>query len=228
MRELNPRPRARAKGVALGAHAQCYVQLGDAIEVPDDPALRATAGQGGEWDMQNYDASLGPYRCDDDYRLSARADWENQRYGPIATTRGPFGTGSIPEIENEYDVENTVGAWYKLPPGRSLVRAPIGYCHCGTLFTWWLTGWQESDGPMLTDADRSYAEPARADMPPPLGEPPKRGAVCFQGCCDFCNTPKEVMGLQCGGFELWQLPPAWICGGGGAKGYCLDDDAHRR
>jgi hypothetical protein len=109
--------------------------------------------------------------------------------------------------------------------------------HCGTHHTGWLTGWpagadQDSggrwrrpgtDGP--DDAGQPgyhYATPAAAGaLPPPAGQPPAAGTVCFSRNGGYNNTAcynsTPVRSVGCGTFALWELPPAPLCN----YAYCL-------
>eukprot|EP01052_Picozoa_sp_SAG31_P002200 SAG31_NODE_75_length_27561_cov_28.859333_4_plen_243_part_00 len=205
--EIKTRAPPSHAGVAPTAHARCYMLLDEAFEVSDDPAFRTSAGQGGWHGNENYDASLAVYdTCGSPYPFRTdMVTYYETTYG------GPFQAGGCTDGEP---------AWFKLPQGRSLPRTPPGGDRCGTEYTSWLSGWQD----MPPAPGINYAEPARTDMPPPLGESPANGTVCFDSYGTGgthhearCGATVEVSALRCGDFELWLLPPAPECN----HAYCL-------
>lgn len=187
-------------GVALGAHAQCFVQLIGVAEVVDDPALHVSAGQGGQDSAANYNSSLGS-RSESDFRCD------------VAEQGGPFGASSG-GVGGEGEGEAT---WFRFPPGSSMACAPTGPYHCGTRYPSWLLGWPDTGLPTDDHQAEDYAVPAAARDPPPLGDPPGRAVICFHCCSDPCCHSVEVLRLSCGAFELWWLPPVLVC----MSAYCL-------
>eukprot|EP01050_Picozoa_sp_SAG11_P010482 SAG11_NODE_1051_length_6030_cov_24.259147_2_plen_230_part_00 len=189
---------ALGEGIAPNADLMCFT--GEYLTIPDDPNFSAAAGQGVRPHQANYDPSMGQtVRCDS----AARSDGRHH---------GPFGLGA------------TGVAWYRLPATKGLSTAPLGVdgcvsdgCdngeyHCGTDAPGWLSGWLGEGDP-----DASYSIPSDGSLPPPVGQPPAGGTVCFDSGASDCDYHTRVRAVSCGGFDLWELPPAPGC----SMGFCL-------
>jgi hypothetical protein len=184
-----------AAGISVSAFPTCF--SGNYTTVPNNLNLRTSAGQGRYSAANNYDPSMpSTIRCDSVHD----SDCRNGRYTQCG---GPFGVGQ------------SGTAWYRLPAGHSLPTAPVRPLHCGTDATGWLSGWAGPGQP-----DRHYATPAGSSLPPPVGNPPAAGTVCFHsGGADLptCDSHIPVRAVSCGAFALWELQPVPIC----TRGYCL-------
>ena len=197
---LTPEQRARglAAGIPWNADPVCF---GEYVTVPDDPDLTTDAGQGvGETSFYPAGAPIPNY--DPTMPSTYRCD----------SAEGPFGLRQ----------SNT--AWYRFPDGKSLPTAPPGDHRCGTPWTGWLTGWPAgADG----IPGQYYTTPADGTLPPPVGEPPLAGAVCFNSWAEGlpsttpCTEPVPIRAVSCGAFALWELPPT---SEGHCYGYCLAED----
>eukprot|EP01052_Picozoa_sp_SAG31_P005162 SAG31_NODE_223_length_19859_cov_14.949899_9_plen_1578_part_00 len=183
-------------GVDLSADAVCFTA--DYLTVPDDPGFLVTAGQGFSSDpgYVNYDSSM-----------------PSDRRSDSAEFGGVFGLGA-----------STV-TWYRLPASKSLATSPPGGMHCGTDKTGWLTGWPAAKG-QPSYSDRYYSAPADGSLPPPTGDPPSSGYVCFdnnvptsvEATC-YQGMSVRIRAVSCGDFMLWELPPQHDLD----AAYCLDD-----
>jgi hypothetical protein len=187
--------------VASDADLVCF---GTYTDVPDDPNLRASAGQGRSSVYPNYDSSI-PHFSDSDSQAWRSDSPARSNNGPNAVHGGAFGVqlDVVPE------------AWYRLPAERALATTPPGGYHCNTMYTGWLSGW----GGAVGDApDGEYAVPADGSLPPAVGLPPVAGTVCIDsGYGNTCSHSIAVQAVDCGAFALWQLP-ATDCN---YCGYCL-------
>jgi hypothetical protein len=196
-----------AAGVDPAADAVCFAAA--FLTVPDDPRLRAGAGQGAANGAgSNYDPGMPPaWRCD-------AAEGANLGDGG-EICHGPFGLW-----QGGGGGDDAGGPrWYRLPAGRGLPTAPPGGNHCGTWFTGWVSGWPVGAEGQPSD---DYATPADGSLPPPVGRPPASGTVCFgktvsSGRGDTCQYTTTVRAVACGAFVLWELPAA----PNDYSGYCV-------
>ena len=157
------------------------------------------------------------------WRGAATRPWE-----PILAT-GPLGgqyQGHVPfglRQAGGVDDGGNDTRWYRLPTGKGLPTAPPGTEHCGTRCTGWLSGWPAGDE---GQPDVLYDTPSDGLLPPPVGQPPAVGTVCFDDGRDAyerldhhtCYSPTLVRAVSCGAFALWELPPT---PSDVLSGYCL-------
>jgi hypothetical protein len=165
------------------------VCFGPYTKVPDDPALRASAGQGAKKSWANYDpAAPSDWRWDDAAHGAFGA-------GAAAWYRLPPGRG-MPTA----------------PPG----SFHCGTFRAGWLTGWHgAAGTTPDDGTIgiINGKATRYAVPADGRLPPAVGLPPADGAVCFddslpqQPSSGPCYSPNAVQAVGCGAFDLWSLPP---------------------
>jgi hypothetical protein len=168
-----------AAGVPLGADPACF---GPYTEVPDDPALRASAGQGERSDWPNYDRALpSEYRYDDAAHGAFGA-------GAAAWYRLPPGRGLPTTRFGGHHCGTTTAGW--LSGWHGAVGTAPDY----------------GPGGYGLGADH-YAVPADGALPPAVGLPPANGAVCFDNGGQTCYYPAAVRAVGCGLFALWDLPP---------------------
>eukprot|EP01046_Picozoa_sp_COSAG06_P002705 COSAG06_NODE_98_length_24155_cov_29.681784_12_plen_343_part_00 len=128
---------------------------------------------------------------------------------------GPFGLAA------------TETMWYRLPTGTTMATAPPGHQHCNTDQTGWVSGWGNQNG----QPDERFSTPADGSVS--LGQPPVTRMVCFDDgpvvptdgsmlwSIRRCRYPTQVQGVNCGGFEMWELPPTGT--GGCSRAYCLEE-----
>jgi hypothetical protein len=193
--------------VPFNADPACF---GPYTKVPDDPALRTSAGQNADPKADNYDpAAPSGWRIDD-------------------AAHGAFKTGAVAVV----DFDSKLPRWYRLPPGHGLATAPPDPLHCGTRYTGWLSGWRGAAGTAPDDkyydpTIRAYTytsdSPADGRLPPAAGLPPADGVVCFDGDFGSCQKWLPVRAVGCGAFDLWSLLsiPTWWSNGLYRSAYCL-------
>ena len=158
----------------LDADAACF---GPYTEVPDDRALRASAGQGANSGSANYDPALpSDYRCDD------------------AAHGGTFGAGAA----SWYRLPPGRGL-ATAPPGTK-------HCGTGFpgWLSGWRGAAGSTPGDIHYAVAADGALPPAIGLPPADGavcfdsHPYDR---------DTCNYPAAVRAVGCGAYALWDLPP---------------------
>ena len=161
--------------------------------VPDSSELSASAGQGIEG-RPNYDPRApATLRCDS------------------AQGGGPFALGLSER------------GWYRLPAGRSIPTTFPGELHCGTEATSWLSGWRGPHVTGVSDAGDggpglNFEVPGESPSPD-VGAPPSEATVCFGASRNAtCASHAAVRVVNCGDFELWELPTVTAC----PAGYCIE------
>ena len=186
-------------GIDLRADAACFST--DYLTIPGDALFTVDVGQGIQSSHSNYDPSLSSIgRCD----VAASPGSSGQH------SNGPFGLGAAGV------------AWYRMPASMSMAPALVEDGHCGSISVGWLTGIPAGTQPPLGHSkDTMCADGFCADgsLPPPVGQAPAGGFVCFTNTRNTCDYV-AVRAVACGPFAMWELPPAPVACN---VAYCLDD-----
>ena len=206
---------ATAAGVDPAADPVCF---DDYLTVPDDPTFRTDFGRVPFGQPDRHDDVCPLCRCP-----SCRSSMTDTRGGPFELGTGGRWASTFASTGDSNSWSGSA-AWYRLPTAHGLATSPSGGSQCNAVITGWLSGWGDQEG----DPPESYTTPADGPLLPPVGQGRTTGTVCFDSQSSAstvsdghhhtgttCWYPARVRAVDCGGFALWQLPPAVL----GA--YCL-------